>query len=232
MHLIVNTPPLTVYEHMALDETLVSLRPAEITLRFYHWAPGPAVTFGYAQAYKDVCRLAAARGLTHEMVRRPTGGGVVFHTDDLTFSLIFPSTLRPVEIYEKFHACAQANLAKAGQTRTALEGPVAKEAYRPGSSGAASACFQNPVENDVLNQRGQKILGGALRRFGTTLLYQGSLQIPGARENPVYKHAMIQSVRQFFAQDLQPMHAAQHWLNSARQLADHQYRLAAWQEKF
>ena len=232
MNLILNTPPLNAYEQMALDESLVSLRPEEITLRFYRWTPGPAVTFGYAQAYKDVCRLAAARGITQFIVRRPTGGGVVFHEDDLTFSLVFPSALRPVEIYEKFHACAQANLAKAGQTRTALEGPVAKEAYRPGSSSGASACFQNPVENDVLNASGEKILGGALRRFGTTLLYQGSLQVSGARDNPRYKAALIAAVRQFFAQDLAPCAAEKSWLIQARELAQTQYSSLAWQEKF
>ena len=232
MNLILNTPPLNVYEHMALDETLVSLRPADITLRFYRWAPGSAVTFGYAQNYRDVCKLAAAHGITQGIVRRPTGGGVVFHTDDLTFSLVFPSTLRPSEIYEKFHAFAQANLAQAGQTQTALEGPVAKAAYRPGSPAGASACFQNPVENDVLNQRGEKILGGALRRFGTTLLYQGSLQVSGARENPRYKAALIAAVRQFFAQDLTPAAAEKSWILKARQLAQTQYQTPAWEEKF
>ena len=232
MNLLLNTPPLNVYEHMALDETLVSLRPAQITLRFYRWTPGPAVTFGYAQNYRDVCRLAAARGIVQNIVRRPTGGGVVFHTDDLTFSLVFSSALRPAEIYEKFHACAQAQLAFAGQTNTALEGRVAKSAYRPGSPTGASACFQNPVENDVLNQSGEKILGGALRRFGTTLLYQGSLQVPGARENPRYKTALIAAVRQFFAQDLQPAAAQNTWLAQAQKLAAAQYQSAAWEEKF
>ena len=232
MNLILNTPPLNAYEQMALDESLVSLRPEEITLRFYRWTPGPAVTFGYAQAYKDVCRLAAARGITQYIVRRPTGGGVVFHEDDLTFSLIFPSFLRPVEIYEKFHAFVQANLAQTGHTETALEGPVAKEAYRPSSSTGASACFQNPVENDVLNQRGEKILGGALRRFGSMLLYQGSLQMPGVRENPRYKTALIAAVRQFFAQDLMPAAAKEAWLIQARELANTQYQTTAWQEKF
>ena len=217
---------------MALDETLVSARPEEITLRFYHWTPGPAVTFGYAQPVQSVRALAQARGITQQIARRSTGGGVVFHIDDLTFSLVFPSALRPAEIYEKFHTFVQANLAQAGQTTTALEGPVSKEAYRPSSPAGASACFQNPVENDVLNQAGSKILGGALRRFGTMLLYQGSLQIPGARENPAYKHAIIQSVRQFFAQDLQPAHLREDWLVQARSLAVNQYQTVSWEEKF
>ena len=217
---------------MALDETLVSLRPAEITLRFYRWTPGPAVTFGYAQPVKSVRALAAARGISGPCVRRPTGGGVVFHEDDLTFSLIFPSTLRPAEIYAKFHACAQAALAHAGQTKTSLERAVDKEAYRPACGQGASACFINPVENDVLNASGEKILGGALRRFGTTLLYQGSLQVPGARENTRCKTALIEATRQFFAQDLCPSGAEPCVLAQARELAKTQYQTLAWEEKF
>lgn len=232
MNLILNTPPLNVYEHMALDETIVSFRPMEITLRLYRWTPGPAVTFGYAQPVQSVRALAHARGITQGIVRRPTGGGVVFHTDDLTFSLVFPSALRPAEIYEKFHAFVQANLAQAGHTQTALKGQVAKEAYRPSSPTGASACFQNPVQNDVLNQSGEKILGGALRRFGTMLLYQGSLQTPGARENPHYKTALIEATRQFFAQDLSPAAVTQSCLEQARRLAYTQYQTAAWEEKF
>ena len=48
------TPALNVFEHMALDETLAeSVLPGPV-LRFYHWAPGPAVTFGYSQFYAFV----------------------------------------------------------------------------------------------------------------------------------------------------------------------------------
>ena len=232
MKLIVNTPALTVYEHMALDETLVALRPAEITLRFYHWTPAPAVTFGYAQAVRSVRALAATQGIEKNIARRPTGGGVVFHVDDLTFSLIFPSALRPAEIYAKFHTCVNRMLAHAGALQTRLEGAVDKAAYRPGNAQGASACFINPVENDVLGQSGEKILGGALRRFSQTVLYQGSLQLPDARQNPVYKHAIIDAARHFFAQDFQPMRAQETWLARARQLARTQYESAAWEEKF
>ena len=232
MNLIVNTPALTVYEHMALDETLVALRPSEITLRFYHWAPAPAVTFGYAQAARAVRILAAQKGIEKNIARRPTGGGVVFHIDDLTFSLIFPSSLSPTEIYAKFHACVHRTLAQAGALQTRLEGAVDKAAYRPGNAQGASACFINPVKDDVIGQSGEKILGGALRRFGSSMLYQGSLQLPGARQNPAYKHALIEAARQFFAQDFLPVRAEADWLARARQLAKTQYESAAWGEKF
>ena len=41
-------------------------------------------------------------------------------------------------------------------------------------------CFVQPVALDILTEAG-KVLGGAIRRYGNTVLYQGSLQLPDAR---------------------------------------------------
>lgn len=232
MNLLVSTPPLTAFEQMAFDEQTVRLRPRAVTLRFYHWTDGPAVTFGYAQRLSEVERAAAIQNFTGPRVRRPTGGGVVFHRDDLTFSLVFPSRERPAEIYKKFHGFMLAELARTGARVSAFERSLPAKAYAPSVNHTASACFINPVENDLLGADGRKILGGALRRFGETALYQGSLQIPGARTNPVCKNAVIQAVRAFLAVDLKPVRADETWLQSARELARIQYQTAAWTEKF
>ena len=88
------------------------------------------------------------------------------------------------------------------------------------------------MENDLLADDGAKILGGAIRRFGTTVLYQGSLQTPHARTNPLYKTAVIQAVRNLFAADLRPCALSPHTLEAALQLAKEQYQTQAWTEKF
>lgn len=54
MNLLLSAPALNVYEQMALDECLVRTRPDDITLRFYRWTDGPAVTFGYSQFAHEV----------------------------------------------------------------------------------------------------------------------------------------------------------------------------------
>jgi lipoate-protein ligase A len=70
--------------NMAIDEAL--LRTArEPLLRIYRWAR-PAVSFGYFGKWADVHRAWPER----EAVRRWTGGGIVPHGDDLTYSLIVP----------------------------------------------------------------------------------------------------------------------------------------------
>ena len=233
MNLLLNTPPLNVGEQMAFDEILVRQRPHEVSFRFYNWGSfGPAVTFGYAQFIQEVRRVLENHRFLGDYTRRPTGGGVVFHTDDLTFSLVFEHAGRPVEIYEKLHAFILREIAKINPEKLTLEGQVSREFYKPSVQNQASACFLRPVENDILDEKGQKILGGAIRRFGTTVLYQGSLQVKHARNNPAYKNALTQAVRTFLGVDLFPRRADEQTLLAAKELAQTQYQTTAWKEKF
>ena len=232
MPTLLHTPPLTVFEHMALDEYIVRVRPDKVTLRFYNWVPGPAVTFGYAQFVSEVRRALEKRGFNGPYVRRPTGGGIVFHEDDLTFSLVFTSAEKPTEIYKKLHASILAQLVRAGLTGRVFTTSLPAAAYAPSVNHQANACFVRPVENDLLAEDGQKMLGGAIRRFGQTVLYQGSLQQPGARVNPLFKRAVIEGVRSFLATDLRPASCTADDLAEAKNLACTQYKIPAWTEKF
>ena len=72
--------------NMAIDEAL--LESATIpTIRFYRWN-SPALSFGYFGTFSDVAIYAAER----DLVRRWTGGGIVLHGDDLTYSIIIPAS--------------------------------------------------------------------------------------------------------------------------------------------
>lgn len=230
--MLFTTPALNVFEQMALDEVLVRAREREVSLRFYNWVPGPAVTFGYAQFISEVRRELTARNFEGEICRRPTGGGVVYHRDDLTFSLIFPSQQKPAEIYKQLHGAIHAALVLSGVSTQVFDKKLPAAAYAPSQNHSASACFVRPVENDLLLADGQKILGGAIRRFGGTVLYQGSLQIPDARENAAYKQAVIHAVRSFLETELQIQAVPPNWLKDARQLAQTQYQTSTWKEKF
>ena len=232
MDILLASPRLDVYGQMALDESLVRARPNEITLRFYRWTDGPAVTFGYAQFVSEVRRALQEKHFQGPYARRPTGGGIVYHGEDLTFSLIFPGAGRPAEIYEKFHARVHEQLMRLGSHGGVFHKDLPPSAYAPSLNHTASACFSNPVENDLLSETGAKILGGALRRFGTTVLYQGSLQVPKARENPAYKQAVIEAVRTYLAADLNPRGADEALLAEAEKLAKNQYEQPSWTEKF
>lgn len=228
MDLLLGTPEMDVFDQMAFDESAVRVHDGGVWLRFYRWTPGPAVTFGYAQSWSLV-----QREISHPScaaVRRPTGGGMVFHGDDLTFSCVFCSVQRPAEIYKMLHSTWSRELT--ALLPVVLEGKTSAAAYAPALGGKAGACFINPVENDLLAQNGQKILGGAIRRFDKTVLYQGSLQFPGARENPLFKRALIAGTERVFGAVLSARRAPETILQAGRELAQNCYRTDEWNKKF
>jgi lipoate-protein ligase A len=156
--------------NMALDEALLQALPrlGQPVLRFYGWTER-AASFGYFQKYADVERLTLLRPL----VRRPTGGGLVPHESDWTYSLAIPPgdpwyALTARESYRRVHEWIQAAFARLGIV-TDLSSTCRKA--------QTGQCFQGHEKFDVL-WRGQKIAGAAQRRTRDGLLIQGSAQPP------------------------------------------------------
>ncbi len=154
--------------NMALDEALLAAMPrlGRPALRFYGWTE-PAATFGYFQKFADVERATHLRPL----IRRPTGGGIVPHDADWTYSLFFPvghewHQLKAEESYRRVHEWIQAAFAKLCLP-TELA-PAARKVL-PGQ------CFEGHEKSDLL-WRGRKIAGAAQRRNKLGLLIQGSVQ--------------------------------------------------------
>jgi lipoate-protein ligase A len=155
---------------MALDEALLEAMPRlnHPILRFYGWTE-PAASFGYFQKYTEVQTLTPLRPL----VRRPTGGGIVPHNADWTYSLVWPVahpwySLSAIESYRRVHEWIQAAFDK-----ISLATELAVEAVKPGPG----QCFAGFERFDVL-YHGRKIAGAAQRRTRQGLLVQGSVQPP------------------------------------------------------
>src|SRR5215475_15082755 len=88
--------------NMAIDEALLK-SATEPTIRFYRWQ-SPALSFGYFGRFADVASYQRER----DLVRRWTGGGIVFHGEDLTYSIVIPASNpafdeSSIGIYEKIH---------------------------------------------------------------------------------------------------------------------------------
>jgi lipoate---protein ligase len=80
--------------NMGLDEAIlasVASGAEPPTLRLYRWKPY-AVSVGYFQGVRDEVDLARCAQLGVDVVRRLTGGGAVFHADEITYSIVVPET--------------------------------------------------------------------------------------------------------------------------------------------
>jgi lipoate-protein ligase A len=174
-------PSRTAALNMAIDEVL--LETAVIpSIRFYKW-DHPALSFGYFGKFTDVAVHATER----DLVRRWTGGGIVFHRDDLTYSIVIPAAdpaffESAMSIYAEIHASLCRALAACGQNAE-LAAVEALYERRPEINSAVidrrynkDACFDNPVRADVLSN-GRKVAGAAQRRTRRGLLQQGSIQV-------------------------------------------------------
>jgi lipoate-protein ligase A len=154
--------------NMAVDEALLETAVCPV-LRFYGWQ-GPALSFGYFGSYADVVDQRGRR----EIVRRWTGGGVVPHGDDLTYSVIIPArhpffARSSLAIYRDLHEAIRMALKANG-----LEATLANAA----SPKVSENCFANAVRADVMIE-GRKIAGAAHRRSRAGVLHQGSIQEAG-----------------------------------------------------
>ena len=171
--------PRSAAMNMAIDEAL--LETATIpSIRFYRWN-SPALSFGYFGKFADVADYAAER----DLVRRWTGGGIVFHGDDLTYSIIIPaasefSSASSKSIYAMIHAalCDALNIhGQRAELAPAAEAAVtdSENSSRAGRGYSRHLCFANPVSADLMIDS-RKIAGAAQRRTRAGLLHQGSIQ--------------------------------------------------------
>jgi lipoate-protein ligase A len=152
--------------NMAADEALLLREPAAV-LRVYRWER-PSFSFGYFLPWRAA---ADAAGAEQVLVRRWTGGGMVPHGGDFTWSLILPSTeplsrLRPVETYSLLHGALARALGGAGIPVEQVDETV--------PAPAAGLCFIAPAPGDLLVS-GRKIAGAGQRRCRHGLLHQGSI---------------------------------------------------------
>lgn len=149
---------------MACDEALLAEAETPV-LRVFRWKR-PWVTAGLFTPWQ----IAVQTRPDLPWCRRWTGGGVVVHENDFTFSLIAPredrwAKLRPADSYRELHVHLGLALMPCNPRTTlaATDAPAGQE------------CFAGPVMHDVL-VGDRKAAGGAQRRTKRGLLHQGSIQ--------------------------------------------------------
>ena len=180
-------------QNMAIDASLLYSTPPDTALfRHYGWTE-PAITFGYAQKWESVKKIFP-EGL--QFCRRITGGGIVDHRNDWTYSIILSRTLLPgnnppTQTYLELHQSIHEALNQAKIPCRLAPCPRACDSASPTNDFSASQCFVQASANDVLRPDGAKIAGAALKRTRDALLIQGSILRANLPQN--FDYATFQS---------------------------------------
>ncbi len=176
---LVHTPPAPGAWNMAVDEAILDAvggGESLPTLRLFAWDP-PCLSLGYAQPVADVDQGRLAE-YGWQLVRRPTGGRAILHTDELTYSVITPLHEPRVagSVLESYSRLSKALLS----ALQILSLPAqARESYgSPTGRNTNPICFEVP-SNYEITVDGKKLIGSAQARRKEGVLQHGSLPLHG-----------------------------------------------------
>jgi len=176
--LFIEDIPLSASENMRKDlDIFNSYEKGEKeypSLRIYSWK-NKAISLGYSQKTEEEIDIqkASAHGL--EIVKRPTGGGIVFHdVGEITYSIfaklddpVFPRGL--ISSYKKISSALVSALNVVGIPVVISE---KRHVFKKGEN--YQLCFSYPSEYEILYD-GKKIVGSAQKRGRRAFMQQGSI---------------------------------------------------------
>lgn len=183
--LLVHEIPAHGVWNMAVDETILEasrIGHVPPTLRLYAWKPA-CLSLGYAQSFNDVYEPGLT---THgwEVVRRPTGGRAILHTDELTYSISGPQDEPCLEgsVLESYRRLAVALLEALHILNLPAEISPPKLETSKMSIGRAAlnnpVCFEVPSDYEIVANE-KKLIGSAQARRKGGVLQHGSLPLHG-----------------------------------------------------
>jgi len=183
---IIHTKPAHGAWNMAIDEAILEAVGTGMvlsTLRLYGWIP-PCLSLGYAQPFSDV-DLESLSSHGWELVRRPTGGKAILHTDELTYSIITSNDEPRLKggVLESYNHVALA-LSHALQLLRIPANLVDKTNAIKSETQENQVKRHNPVCFDVpsnyeLSVGGKKIIGSAQSRRSIGIMQHGTLPLSG-----------------------------------------------------
>lgn len=212
------------YFNMAVDEILLAnsaLLDGKVLVRVYRW-DRPSVSFGSSQ----ICPQELADKYT--LVRRPTGGGVVYHDVDLTYTVVVPPghsilQLDRMESYKVFHEALLIKMTEDG-VAAVLEDHGTDHVDR-----ATMQCFVSPSRFDLVAPSGSKYAGAAQRRTRMGILHQGSILLEAAGGSWDKLHAeLLESLKIKFDVEYQAWQPPQELIDEATRLGVEKYSTEKW----
>ncbi|MDO9545902.1 MAG: lipoate--protein ligase family protein, partial [Pelolinea sp.] len=176
---LIITSPASGPRNMALDEAIlenVMQNHAPPTLRLYSWYPA-SLSIGHAQPISEV-NIDYLKINGWDIVRRPTGGRAILHTDELTYSVCAPldgTQVRGgvIESYRQISQCLLRALELSG-----IEADAKPKVEQDRALSKDPVCFQYPSDYEI-TFHGKKIIGSAQARKTNGLLQHGSIPLFG-----------------------------------------------------
>jgi lipoate-protein ligase A len=140
------------------------------TARIYSWAR-PSVTLGYSQKIEEELDVPLCEELGIDLAKRPTGGGILFHTrEEIAFGIVMP-----FDEQRALRATSQALLDFLAHFGIKAEISNKKGgACLAGRQGDGRYCFSYPSNNEIL-VNGKKIIGLAQKVGRSCVLQQGAI---------------------------------------------------------
>jgi lipoate-protein ligase A len=199
--------PFTVADgpsNMACDEAMldaVAGDPRSALLRTYGWSE-PTLSLGYFQPVALAESEPRWRG--QPLVRRPTGGGAIWHQHELTYALALPAAHPLARPSTVLYHCVHTALARL----LLAQGVDAQRRGADSSPRAASRpflCFADRDPEDLIIH-GTKLVGSAQRRRSGVILQHGSMllrssplapelvglsELSGASSDPAYWSELV-----------------------------------------
>lgn len=177
---VINTGPLPGAHNMAIDESLLCLfnpNTSDPILRIYGWNP-PSLSLGRFQKAEDVLDLKRCHADSLPVVRRISGGGVIYHADEITYSIVCSPEQIPLaaSVKDSFRILT-GFLIEFYQTlglNASYAVDCASETERLGTRTAF--CFAGKESFDILIN-GKKIGGNAQRRLRNVIFQHGSIPV-------------------------------------------------------
>jgi lipoate-protein ligase A len=170
-------------ENMAIDEALFrcfNTATSQPVLRLYGWQP-PALSLGRFQKVGDDLDLTCCRADDLSIVRRITGGGAIYHADELTYSLVCSSSQIPpvTSVKDSFRVLTSFLLAFYRELGQSANYAVDLEPNLSSLGQRTPLCFAGKESYDIL-LNGRKIGGNAQRRSRQVIFQHGSIPLKDA----------------------------------------------------
>jgi len=181
--------PRTGAKNMKIDLGMFKNCTAPV-LRIYSWT-NRCISYGCLQKIDRIIDVDKAVGDAWEIVKRPTGGGVVYHLPgELTYCAVCPVELLPKGIKGAYYYISEIIVkalnslgidAKIGNRRpfTADRIPQADPRSPVPGSPQNELCFSSTREYEI-TAGGKKLVGSAQKRGKKAVLQQGTVQLSGS----------------------------------------------------